>query len=150
MRDGRLKCFGRRGSTVVEFALSFSLLFTVLAGVFRFGYFYYLYNSLVSAVRGGARYASLRAYDSDTSVPSTAYLYAVRNMVAYGNPQGGTQPVVPGLTPEKVSVTVTMDRNVPHEVTVAINDWTIDAVVTSINLKGKPKATFPYMGRFAP
>jgi Flp pilus assembly protein TadG len=140
----------RRGSALVEFALSFALLFIVFAGVFRFGYIYYVYNNLESAVRSGARYASLRVYDSATSAPSAGYLAAVRNMVIYGDPGGAGEPAAPGLTSEKVFVSVTMDRNVPQKVTVAVTGLTIDAVVASITLNGKPKAAFPYMGRFAP
>jgi Flp pilus assembly protein TadG len=141
---------GERGNAMVEFALSFGLLFAVFAGVFQFGYAFYVYNTLESAVRAGARYASLRTYDSATSTPSAAYLTAVRNMAVYGNPSGGTQPVAPGLTPEKVTLTVTMEKNVPVRVAVGITNYTIDAVVRSFTLTSKPRATFPYMGRFAP
>ena len=140
----------RRGSTLVEFALSFSLLFAMLAGVFQFGYAFYLYNTLEGAVRSGARYASLRVYDSATATPSSAYLNAVRNMVVYGNPAGGDRAMAAGLTPEKVSVTVSMERNVPARISVAISSYTIDAVVHSFNLVNKPRVTFPFMGRFAP
>jgi Flp pilus assembly protein TadG len=141
---------GRRGSSLVEFALSFGLLFLILAGVFQFGYAYYVYSTLEGAVRGGARYASLRAYDSSTATPSSGYLAAVRNAVVYGNPSGGTQPVALGLTPAKVTVTVNMDRNAPSRITVGINNYTINSVVRSFTLVNKPRATFPFMGRFAP
>ena len=141
---------GKRGNALIEFALSFSFLFSVFAGVFQFGYVYYLYNNLESVVRGAARYASLRVYDSATSTPSAAFQTAVQNMVIYGDPAGGGQPLAPGLTAENVTVTVTMERNVPRKVSVAIANYQIDAVVASINLNGKPKITFPYMGRFAP
>jgi len=139
-----------RGSTLVEFALSFALLFAVFTGVFRFGYVYYLYNRLESSVRGGARYASLRVYDSATATPSGGYQAAVQNMAVYGNPDGAGQPAAPGLTTEKISVTIGMERNVPRQVTLEVTDLRIDAVFASFTLNGKPKITFPYMGRFAP
>ena len=141
---------GRRGNALVEFALSFGLLFAVFAGVFQFGYVYYVYNTLESAVRGGARYASLRVYDSATSTPSSAYLTAVRNMVVYGNPSASGQALAPGLTPEKVSVTVAMEKKVPARITVAITNYTVSAVVRSFTLADKPRVTFPFTGRFAP
>ena len=140
----------RRGNALVEFALSFGLLFAVFAGVFQFGYMYYVYNTLESAVRGGARYASVRVYDSATSSPSAAYLTAVRNMVVYGNPSGSGQALAPGLTPEKVSVTVAMEKNVPARITVAVSNYTVSAVVRSFTLADKPRVTFPFTGRFAP
>jgi len=139
-----------KGSATIEFALSFAFLFAVFTGVFQFGYAFYQYNYLESAVRAGARYASLRAYDSATSTPSAAYLTAVQNMVVYGSPSGGGQPVTRGITPANVSVTVTMERNVPRRVAVFIVNYQIDAVFTSMSLNGKPKTTFPYLGRYAP
>ena len=140
----------RRGNALVEFALSFGLLFAVFAGVFQFGYMYYVYNTLESAVRGGARYASVRVYDSATSSPSAAYLTAVRNMVVHGNPSGGGQTLAPGLTPANVSVTVSMEKNVPARITVAITNYAVSAVVRSFTLANKPRVTFPFTGRFAP
>lgn len=140
----------RRGNAIIEFALSFGLLFSVFAGVFQFGYTFVIYNTLQTAVRAGARYASLRVYDSSTSTPSAAYLTAVRNVVIYGDPSGSGSRRVPGLRPEQVQVTILMDRNVPKEVSVAITGYTVDAAVRSFTLNGKPKATMPYMGRFAP
>ena len=140
----------RRGSTLVEFALSFGLLFSLFAGVFQFGYTYYVYNMLEGAVRGGARYASLRIYDSATATPSSAYLTAVKNMVVYGSPSGGDRAVAVGLTPAKVTVSVAMERNVPARITVGITNYTIDSVVRTFTLINKPQATFRFMGRFAP
>ena len=140
----------QRGGAMIEFALSFAFLFTVFTGVFQFGYAFYQYNSLENAVRGGARYASLRVYDSATSTPSAAYLAAVQNMVLYGNPSGGATPIAPGLTGDKVVVTMTLDRSVPRLVTVAIVNYQIDAVVTSLSLNNKPKVSFPFLGRYAP
>jgi Flp pilus assembly protein TadG len=149
-RETGRQAASERGNGLVEFALSFALLFSVFTGVFQFGCFYYTYNKLESAVRGGARYASLRVYDSATSTPSAGFQTAVQNMVVYGNPAGGGQPMAPGLTPSKVTITVVMDRNVPQRVSVAITGFQINAVFKTIGLNGKPKAAFPYMGRFAP
>lgn len=146
----RLDRRGERGNAMIEFALSFSLLFAVFSGVFQFGYAFYVYNSLESAVRSGVRYASLRTYDSATATPSSTYLTAVQNMVVYGDPAGAGQSVARGLTPANVTVTVTMTNNVPALVAVGITGYTINGVLRSFTLTSKPKATFPYMGRFAP
>ena len=135
---------------MIEFALSFSLLFAVFSGVFQFGYAFYVYNSLESAVRSGARYASLRTYDSATATPSAAYLTAVRNMAVYGDPAGAGQSVARGLAPAHVTVAVTMANGVPTLVAVGITNYTINGVLRSFTLTSKPKAAFPFMGRFAP
>ncbi len=140
----------RRGGAMVEFALSFGFLFSVFAGIFQFGYAFFVYNQLENAVRGGARYASLADYDSLTETPSATFETAVKNMVLYGNPAGTGSAIVPALSESNITVTATMERRVPATVTVTINGYRLDAVVKSFTLDGKPKITFPYMGRFAP
>ena len=45
---------GRGGSAALEFALSFVLLWTVLSGVFQFGYAMYTYENLAGAVTPAA------------------------------------------------------------------------------------------------
>ena len=138
------------GNAMVEFALTASILFPCLLGVFQFGYGFYVYNRLIAVVRDGARYASLRAYDSNNPNPSSTYLTAVRNEVVYGNPAGGTQPLVAGLAPGNVSVSVTMNNGIPDMVTVYINQFTLDTATKTFQLSGKPSASFRYEGRYAP
>ena len=59
---------GRGGSALIEFAGSLLLLGTVFAGVFQIGYTFFAYNTLVNAVRAGARYA---AFNPVRYVPAT-------------------------------------------------------------------------------
>ena len=66
---------------MIEFALSFFLIFGFFAGTFQFGYMFYAYNTLVNAVRDGARYASLKPYDSASATPSSGFQTAVQNQV---------------------------------------------------------------------
>jgi Flp pilus assembly protein TadG len=139
-----------RGNAMVEFALSFAILVPVFLGTFEFGYAFYIYNQMQTATRGGARYASLCSYDSYNSTPSEAFLAAVQNMVVYGNPDGGEAPVVPGLAPEDVTLTVTFNSGVPEQVTVGIGDFQVDAVVQMLDFTAKPQVTMPYLGRFDP
>ena len=141
---------GERGNAMIEFAISFALLFPVFAGAYEFGYAFYLYNEMQTAVRAGARYASLRTYDSATETPSQAYLTGVRNMVVYGNPSGGAAPVVPGLAPGNVTVTVTFISGVPRAVTIGIANYSTSAVVKMLQFNTKPRVTVPYTGRFDP
>jgi len=141
---------GRRGNAMVEFALSFALLFPVLAGAYQFGYAFFIYNEMQTAVRAGARYASLRTYNSATSTPAADYLAAVQNVVVYGSPAGGEQPVVPGLEPDNVTVTVAFESGVPRQVTVGIENYQVDAVFRLLDFDKKPHVTMPYVGRFDP
>jgi Flp pilus assembly protein TadG len=139
-----------QGSALLEFALAASILVPLFTGTFQFGYTLYVYNNLQSAVRGGARYASMRSYDSATSTPSTGFSTAVKNMVVFGNPDGTGQPVSRGLTPSNVQIQPNMNGAAPESITVQIAAYTIDAVFTSFTFNGKPSTTFPYTGTAAP
>jgi len=139
---------------MVEFALSATLLTSVFTGVFQYGYSMYMYNELVEAVRAGPRYASLAniSNSGDGSIP-TAFSTAVKNMVVYGTPSPGNSPtpVVPNLGTGQVSVNVVFDSSpgkVPQTVTVSINSYTIDAIVKTYTITGKPALTMPYFGQY--
>ncbi len=138
------------GNALVEFAVAAGLLIPCFVGVFEFGYGFYVYNRLTAAVRGGARYASLLRYDSASTNPSNAYASAVQNAVVYGDPDGGTSPVVPGLTTDQVTITMQFANEVPDVVTVAISNFSLDTVFTTLNWGNKPAASFRYEGTFAP
>ena len=45
---------------MVEFALGSSLLVAAFTGTFQFGYTFYVYNNIETAVNNGAKYAALR------------------------------------------------------------------------------------------
>jgi Flp pilus assembly protein TadG len=142
----------RRGNVMVEFALSATLLTSVFTGVFQYGYSMYMYNELVEAVRAGTRYASLAniSNSGDGSIP-TAFSTAVKNMVVYGTPSPGNSPtpVVPSLGTGQVAVNVVFDGGkVPQTVTVSINSYTIDAIVKTYTITGKPALTMPYFGQY--
>jgi Flp pilus assembly protein TadG len=143
------KNYGRRGSAAIEFALSAVLILPVLVLTFKFGHSFYTYNKLEGAVVAGARFASRLAYESATSTPPQTYATAVSNLVVYGNPNGGTQPMVPGLSPANVALQVSMVNGVPQRTRVAIVNFGLTGP-QAWNLNGKPFAEFRYVGRFAP
>ena len=141
----------QKGSIFIEFALCFSLLFVIFTGTFQFGYTFYTYNVLTAAVRDGARYASLRRYDSNSGSPSGAFQLAVQNVVVYGSPSpaSGATPVVNGLTTSNVNLSTTF-TSVPTSVSVSVNNFDLKAVFFTTRLTGKPIATFPYVGTYSP
>lgn len=71
------------GKTLVEFAIVGGIFLLILTGVVEFGRLYWTHNALRDAARRGVRYASIRRNDA-------AGQQAVKNMVVYGNPAGGT------------------------------------------------------------
>ncbi len=142
----------RRGNALVELTLLMPLLVSLFLGVWQFGYTYHIYNELEQAVRAGARYASLRTYDSFDATPSAGFLGAVRKVVVYGdpNPAAGSQPVVPGLTTDNVSLTVTMAGGAPAFMTVAIANYQVPGAFSRVTLNGHPSCQFPFLGIFGP
>jgi hypothetical protein len=139
----------RRGNAVLEFAIAFGLLLTIFAGVWQFGYAFYVYNQLESAVRGAARYGSVAVYDGGAWGGAT-FQTRVKNMVVYGrtDPGQNDRPLFPGLSTSNVRVTPTFNGIVPTRIQVDIVDYTIDTFFVEFPLRGKPRCTFDYMGRF--
>jgi Flp pilus assembly protein TadG len=138
------------GNAMVEFALGSSILISIFTGTFQYGYGFYVYNNLQTAVNNGAKYAALRPYEPTTNTPEPCFKTAVQDMVAYGDPTGTTtKSVAPSLAPGNVGLTVTFTNGVPTAMTVYISSYTIHAAVANIVLTNKPSVTYPYLGRFA-
>ncbi len=135
----------QRGNAILEFALSFTLLWTVFSGVFQFGYSMYVYNSLANAVTEGAHYAARVDFDS----PGHTFVNQVKNMVVYGSPTGGGTPLAPGLSTGQVSVIWTADASgVPQTITVGISSYTVNAIFHNYAFTNKPRVTVLYLGSY--
>jgi hypothetical protein len=130
-------------------ALALLILVPIFLGVIRFGVACFYFSELQNAVRTGARYGSYRTYNSASPTPTADWTAAVRNVTVFGAPGGGTRPVVPGLTPQNVSVEMTFTRAVPDQVRVRIQNYDVNLWVTTVRLQ-KPFAEYPYVGRYAP
>jgi Flp pilus assembly protein TadG len=135
---------------MLEFGIAAAVIFPIFAGSFQYGYSYYVYNNLQTSIRAAGRYAAARTYDSATATPSAAFTTAVKNMAVYGNPLGGTRSLAPNLTTDKVAVSVAFSMGTPSRVTVQVNNFQINGVFGTVILNGKPRATFPYLGRWDP
>ncbi len=142
----------RRGSVLIEFTLSLSLLIGLFLGTWQFGYAFYLYAQLEQSVRDGARYASELKYDSATTTPTSTFLTAVKNVVVYGEPAPATGaiPVAPGLTTDNVALTVTFTLGVPTSMAVAITGYRLPTYFGQATLVGRPTTWFPFIGIFGP
>src|SRR5947208_9569011 len=148
----------RHGNAMLEFGLASLILIPMFLGTFQFGYTFYVYNLMSAQVRAGARYASLRTFRCSDSNGITAFKTAVKNVVIYGTPAGGTTNLIPGLTdPAKVDVEIKDSANdnassskLPVTVYVRIINFTVDAIVGTYSFNGKPVMIFPYEGQYAP
>jgi hypothetical protein len=54
-----------------------------LGGTFQFGYTFYVYNQLVTAVGNGGRYAAMRTYRASGSTDIEKGKEAIRNMAVH-------------------------------------------------------------------
>jgi Flp pilus assembly protein TadG len=96
MRHSKSFKDGERGSTLVEFSIAATVFLIAMFGVIEFGRALWVHNALNDAARRGARYAVLHKVED---------VAAVKNVVVYGDPAGGTKPIVPNLSTTNVTVT---------------------------------------------
>jgi len=113
----------QRGATLVEFAIAATVFLTVMFAVLEFGRALWVHNALTDAARRGARYAVLHAA-SDAG--------AVKNVVVFGDPAGGSQPVVANLTTDNVTVTYSNFGLEGGTVSVGITNYQFQFVVPLI------------------
>ena len=139
-----IKNKSERGNALLEFALGWSILWALFAGIYQFGYSFYVYNTVLNSVANAAELGSKMTYDTANT---SAYSNALKNMVVYGSTTAGTTPIVRGLATSNVTVTVNLAGTIPSDVTITINNYSIDAVFTTFTFNGKPRATTVFMGQ---
>ena len=138
---------------MIELAVSAAVMVSCLAGTVQFGYTFYIYNELVTAVGNGGRYAAMRTYRAASPEDIEKGKAAIRNMVVYGDarPAAGAVPQVVHLKPEQIQVEWVMDESgKPAEVNVSVADYTVDAAFGMFRFAGRPAVEYPFVGRFAP
>ena len=143
----------QRGHAMIELAVSAAVMMSCVAGTVQFGYTFYIYNQLVTAVGNGGRYAAMRTYRAAGQSDIDKGKAAIRNMVAFGDsrPAPDALPQVANLKPEQVRVDWVMDESgKPAAVSVSIVDYTVDAAFGMFRFTGKPAVEYPFVGRFAP
>lgn len=84
-----------RGATLVEFSIAATVFLMTMFAVLEFGRALWVHNALTDAARRGARYAVLH---------KASDIADVKKVVVYGNPAGGTTPVVDNLGIPNVDV----------------------------------------------
>ena len=121
----RIKTFrdNERGSTLLEFAIGVTVFVTAMFGVLEFGRALWVHSALADAARRGARYAVLH---------SNADVTQVKNVVVYGDPAGGSQPMLNNLTTNNVNVTYSGFGLNQGTVSVSITNYQFQFVVPII------------------
>jgi len=120
MRHNKLFGSNERGATLVEFAIAATVFLTAMFGVIEFGRALWVHNALSDAARQGARYAVLHpAEDIDD----------VKNVVVYGDPAGGSKPMIPNLTVDNVTVNYSQFALNKGTVQVSVTGYEFEFVV---------------------
>ena len=87
-----------RGASLVEFSIAATVFLMTMFAVVEFGRAVWTHNALADAARRGARYAVLNPEANAANV---------KNVVVYGDPAGGTTPVVENLATTNINVNYT-------------------------------------------
>lgn len=124
----RLERFNRdeRGAALVEFALGAAIFMMVIFAVLEFGILLWTHNALTDASRRGARYAVNQCSPSDgTCTGSFTSIERTKNVVVFGTPAPviGAQPLVRGLTTDKVQVNFSGFGVSAGKVTVSVDSF---------------------------
>ncbi|HAF12474.1 MAG TPA: hypothetical protein DCK93_15510 [Blastocatellia bacterium] len=110
----------QRGATLVEFSIAATVFLTVMFAVLEFGRVLWTHNALTDAARQGARYAVMHKASDVASV---------KNVVVYGDPAGGTNPVVENLSTTNVQVSYSGFTLDGGTVQVTITDYQFHFVI---------------------
>ena len=104
----------QRGLALVEAAIVLPLLLLLLLPVVEFGRAFIQYSTLAHHGRTATRFLADRVIADTTGVPdlSAALIAQAQQLAVYGRVVGGTEPVVPGLTPAAVTITLTSANDV--------------------------------------
>ncbi len=112
------------GATLVEFSIGATVFLLAMFTVIEFGRALWVHNALSDAARRGARYAVLHSASNDNQV---------KNVVVYGDPAGGTKPLVNDLTIDNVEVTYSNFGLNDGTATVRITDYQFKFVVPIVS-----------------
>jgi hypothetical protein len=136
----------RKGSAILEFALGWGILGALLSGGFQYGFTFWMYNTLQAHCYSAALYGSTLSYDTGNAA---AYTTALQNVVVYGDPNGGTSALFPGVGIANVNVSVNTNSSIPTDVTVSIVNYNVNAIFGSYTFNNKPRVTMAYIGQVA-
>src|SRR5579872_91077 len=102
----------RRGSAMIEAALTLSLFLTMLFSIYDFGWILFFHQTLVHQARTAARYGAVNPGD----------LTAVQNMAVYSSTSGNGTGLF-GIVPDNVNVTRSGQGTTADRITVTISGY---------------------------
>ena len=130
----------RCGSALIEFAFALAIVTPVFMGGLQFFAAYSVAGDVQQAVIQGAEAAAVLPYGSPDETPAATFRHAVEDATLKSG--------ITGLRRDHVKVAMHFDNGRPSEVEVRISGYLIAVPGGAITLDGKPRAMFPYRGRW--
>ena len=95
-----------KGVATIEFAVTAGFFLMMIVAVVAGGHFFWTHNAIVESTRRGARYAAGECNPTDTLCPGyDTVTQRIQNVVLYGTPTAGTEPLVPNLQASQIAIT---------------------------------------------
>ncbi|HEX7330919.1 MAG TPA: TadE family protein [Pyrinomonadaceae bacterium] len=141
------------GIATLEFAVTAAFFLMMIVAVVAGGHFFWTHNAIVESTRRGARYAAGECNPADNNCPGRAdVLTRVQNVVLYGSPIAGTEPLVGNLRREQIVVTYSQTSSTPANpnetfgvatgtVSVKIQNYGYNFVLSPVVLRMPPYQT---------
>ncbi len=125
---------GQSGATLVEFAIGATVFLIAMFAIVEFGRLLWTHNALADAARRAARYAVNQPASTPAGAQTTGQnvgpsIAAIRNVGVYGDPAGGSQPLVNNLTTANLNVEYTGFGVGDGTVAVTITNYQFQFVV---------------------
>jgi hypothetical protein len=105
-----------QGLAIIEMMISLPFLLLLLLATAEFGRAFYEYNTLTKSARDGVRYAAQYALlggkidlDQVQKFNGETLRDNIKSLVAFGTTQVGGTPILTGLAPEDIQVSVAPD-----------------------------------------
>jgi hypothetical protein len=117
-----------RGTQLVELAIVLPVMLALFGATAEFGRFFYTYQTLSKATRSATRYLTVEPLGGTDEKAA--------NLVVYGNTDGTGDPLVEGMTIDKVEVT--REGPMPQLITVRVEGFTYQPLFDLGGLIGTP------------
>ena len=119
-----------KGIATLEFAVTAGFFLMMIVAVVAGGHFFWTHNAIVESTRRGARYAASQCNPSDTNCPDRATaLTRIQNVVLYGSPVAGSEPLVPNLQASQIVVTYSPRAGMSDSQTFGVGTGTVSVKI---------------------
>jgi len=114
-----------RGIATIEFAVMAAFFLMMIVAVVAGGHLFWTHNAMVESTRRGARFAATQCRPGSVGCDSSNTIANIQNMVLYGSPTAGTEPLVPNLTRENIVINYSQRPDSPDSEPFGVAQGTV-------------------------